>query len=242
MLSRMALTDANGQASTKGVLVDQYGKAFRPDAEPEAMGLPIQLTYSSLIQGATKSFIALGFDEAMAHNRYNALSMRRDCRLMAWLREYKLEIVSRKWMLEIDDETDPVQVAVRDGMTKIIRAIPRFKQILLWLLEARWYGRYGVQLLWKEVMMDLPAVPMPQLFPLGNDRESMLKKHLAAGGELQQGKDGKTMEAKPLTAPRKVPMPMLPRPVNGDKINFLYNGTPLVRVYAGFEGSLRKRS
>lgn len=235
------LLDASGQPSTEGRIVDMHGNVMRPDADPQAMDLPYHLTFSSLFQGASKSFIALGFDEAMRHNRQNALAMRRDCRIMGWLRERKEGTVSRKWHLEVDDETDPVQIAVRDGMTKIVRAIPRLKRIFRWLSEDKWYGRYGVQLLWREVMMDLPAVPTPGLFPLGgNDRHSMLQRHLAGGGELQRGKDGDTAEPKPQTAPRKVTMPVMARPVNGDKINFTWDGVPMIGIYSGAEGLIRE--
>lgn len=236
----MPLLDANGQPSNDGRLVDMHGNLLTPD-KPGQLDLPYQLTYASIIQGASQSFIALGFDEAMRHNKQNALAMRRDCRLMALLRERKEGTVSRKWQLEIDDETDPVQVAVRDGMTQIIRSIPRLKRIFRWLLEAIWYGRYGVQLKWGEIEMQLPAVTQPGLFPIGGaDRESILQKHLSGGGQLQKGGDGETAEPKPQTESRKVTMPMAARPVNGDKLNALWDGTWLVAVYAGWEGNLRK--
>lgn len=235
----MALLDASGRPSNQGVLVDAHGNPFKPDQSAQ-MDLPHQLTFSSIIQGASKSFIALGFDEAMRHNRQNALAMRRDCRIMGWLRERKEGTVSRKWNLEIPDETDPVQVAVRDGMTQIIKDIPRLKRIFRWALEAIWYGRYGVQLKWGEKEMDLPAIQMPGLFPLGNDRQSLLQKHLAGGGELRAGKDGKTAEPKPQTERRKVTTILDSRPVNGDKLNFCWDGTPLIGVYAGYEGKLER--
>jgi hypothetical protein len=241
MLLRMAqLLDASGQPSTNGRLVDAYGNVLLPDQPGHAdFALPHQFTFSSIIQGASKSWIALGFDEAMRHNRENALAMRRDCRIMGWLRERKEGTVSRKWHLEIDDETDPVQVAVRDGMDRIIRSIPRLKRIFRWCLEAIWYGRYGVQLRWHELDMDLPTVPAPQLFPMGNDKQTALQKHLAAGGELRQGPDGESVEAKPMTARRKVTTVAASRPVNGDKINFGWDGTPMIGIYAAYEGKLR---
>lgn len=231
------LTDANGNPSDEGTIVDAHGKSYQPDKGDE-LALPYQFTFSSIIQGASKSFLALQFDEAIIHNRYNALTMRRDCRLMGWLRERKEGTCSRKWHLECDCEDDPVQVAVRDGMTKIIQSIPRLKRIFRWLLEALWYGRYGVQLVWHEVEMNLPAVPVAGLFPLGNDREAMLQKHLSGGGELKQAGDKETAVMKPQSEMRKVTTVKLARPVNGDKINFLWDGTPLIGVYGAYQ-SLR---
>lgn len=213
------LLDASGRPSTEGRLVDAYGNVLTPD-KPGHMDLPYQFTFASIIQGASQSFLALGFDEAMRHNRVNALAMRRDCRVMGWLRERKEGTASRKWHLETDDEEDPEQAAVRDGMTKIIRAIPRLRRIFRWALEAIWYGRYGVQLKWGEVEMDLPAVPSSA----GSDREALLKKHL--GGQLK-------------TEKRKVTTVLAARPVNGDKINFLWDGTPLIGIYAAWEGRLK---
>ena len=118
------LTDATGRSSDEGIIIDAHGNSHQPDKTGET-AIPYQFTFASIIQGASKSFIALGYDEAVIHNRFNALAMRRDCRLMALLRERKEGTCSRKWSLQIDDEDDPVQVAVRDGMTKIIQSIPR---------------------------------------------------------------------------------------------------------------------
>lgn len=240
MLLRMAqLLDVSGRPSTEGRLVDMHGNLLTPD-KPGSMDLPYQVTFASIIQGASRSFMALGYDEAMRHNRQNALAMRRDCRLTGLLRERKEGTVSREWHLEIDDENDPEQVAVRDGMTKIIAGIPRLKRIFRWLLEAVWYGRYGVQLLWQELVMDLPALPQPSLFPIGNDRPAQLQRHLAAGGALKLAADGTTAEPRPMTAPRKVTTVRAARPVNGDKLNALWDGTWLVGVYAGWEGKLAR--
>jgi hypothetical protein len=218
-------------------LVDQFGNLLASNPPNQPMDLPFQDTFSAIIQGISPSFIRELWDEALRHSRENSLAMRRDCSIMGWLREWKEGILSRKWHLEIDDENNPVQIAVRDGMTKIIRAIPHLKRIFRWLLEARWYGRYGVQLLWKEVYMELPAVPTPGLFPFGNDREQILQRHLSGGGQLQKGPDGNTAEPKAQSERRKVTTVVKSAPVNGDKLNFLFSGTPLVAIYAGFEGN-----
>lgn len=231
MLNGMALFDANGQRSTKGVLVDQYGNELRPDESSADLALPYHATFGSIIQGASRSFIALGFDEAMKHSRENALAMRRDCRVLGWLAERKESVVSLKYHLEVPDETDSVQKAVKDGMTQIFRSIPRFKRMLRNLLESLWYGRYGVELAWQWDFLDLPAVPDQSLFPLGNDREAMLKKHLNQGGATTEDGDGKPTPSKK-TERRKVLIPFKHRPINGDKINFGWDGTPMIGIYA----------
>ena len=237
MLLGMAFSnDMTGPQPPAGGIVDQYGNLINSGHNPP-MDLPYEDTFAAIIQGASNSFMRGLWDEALRHSRENALAMKRDCSIQGWMRERKEGTVSRKWQLTCPDETDPVQVAVRDGMKKVFEAIPHFKRILRWALESTWYGRYGVQFLWKEVEMDLPKVPVQGLFPLGNDRQSLLQKHLSGGGQLQTGKDGKTAEPKPQTERRKIIMPVQSRPVNGDKINFLFTGEPLVAIYAGFEGN-----
>lgn len=231
--------DYHGQPSTQGRLVDSQGNLLSSDS-PQ-MDLPYEQTFSAIIQGMSKSFLAGNFDEALRTNRQNALAMRRDCWLMALLSERIEGTVSRKWTLEVPDPTDPVQVAVRDGMTQIISQIPHFKRILRYLLESIWYGRSAAQLLWHEVEMDLPAVPQAGLFPMGNDREQILQRHLSGGGQLQKGADEETAEPKPQTERRKVTTVRMARPVNGDKINFTWSGTPLIAINASFDSDIRRQ-
>src|SRR5262249_1679119 len=50
--------------------------------------------------------------------------------------------------LECPNEQDPTQAAVRDAVTQSLRSIPEFTRLLDALVEAIWFGRYGVQLIW----------------------------------------------------------------------------------------------
>lgn len=111
--------------------------------------LPHVLTFSGLIGSAWRTYWHGQYDEALQHSRQDALVMRNDCFLMSLLQERKLAAASRPWCLEIDSEKDPHQVRCRDLVTAALRSTPRWRRLLMSLLEAIWYGRAGVQLLWE---------------------------------------------------------------------------------------------
>lgn len=62
------------------------------------------------------------------------------------LRARQIPTAQLSWHLETPDDSDPQQAAAVEGLTEIINEIPRFQQLKMHLLEALWYGRYGVQL------------------------------------------------------------------------------------------------
>lgn len=138
------------------VLYDHTGRPINTDrAGPDRDGfaLPHVFTFSSIVKGGYDTYLHGRFDEAIRHAREEALEMRRDCFLMGLLQERKLAVASLRWHLAIDDEYDREQVAVKEHLTKVIRATPRLYRVIWSLLEAIWYGRYGVQIkwAWKEI-------------------------------------------------------------------------------------------
>lgn len=89
------------------------------------------------------------FDEAMYESPYNARAMRRDPVLMSALRDRMIPCAMLRGHLEPDDETDKDQVECCAFLTKIMRQIKNFQQFKMHLLEATWYGRYGLQVLYE---------------------------------------------------------------------------------------------
>lgn len=165
----------------------------RADYGPEAV--PHVLTFSTILGAAWKNYWINRHDEAMRFGREEALAMERDCYLMGLLNERKLGTASLKWNLEVDNERDPRQKMVKDGITKILKATPRFSEIRWNLLDAIWRGRQGHQLVYRWRDMPLPDMqgnPAPM-------RALWVERHV---------------------------------PVNGDKIEFLWDGTPYVLVNA----------
>lgn len=144
----------NGYPDRPPQLVDHTGRPFRddninPPLSRPGEAIPHVLSFAAIMGGAWRTYWHGQFDEAMRHSADDALVMKRDCFLMGLLQERKLAVASTKWHLEVDDEKDPTQKAVKDEMTKIVRRIPHFKKLRMTLLEGLWYGRYGSQCTWK---------------------------------------------------------------------------------------------
>lgn len=151
----MAITN-HQYPNGRPVLLDQHGRPIesggraRPDGSPVPGGIaiPHAFTFVARHGGAWNTYWHDRFDEALRHAREDAEVMRRDGYLMALLQERQLAVSGLPWHLEVPDRRDPYQRRVRDGLAQIIRGIPQFRRIVKWLLEAIWYGRYGVQVEW----------------------------------------------------------------------------------------------
>lgn len=184
--------------------------------------IPQVMTEASVISSAWKTYLHR-WDEAMQKSREDALAMRRDSFLMSLLQERILAFSSRKWHLEPDNDKDPVEKAVADGVTKIINSISHLEQLRYYLGERLWYGRYGAQLRlgWKE--MDLPA-----------PRVSV------GGGAAGFKSGGKTERRRALCVIPGYPDFDDPGhlPINGDKIGHAWDHSAYLMVNAAWEDQL----
>jgi len=244
------LSGPNGRPidPAKVFVEDGHGNTSQPLAQKDQkdFALPTYLTVASIISGAQKTYLANQFDEALKHSYVNARSMIRDCRILGWLEERIESVVNLKWHLEILNEKDMIQVAVRDGLTTAFRQIPHFKRILRGMQKwALWGGRGCSHVCWDWCDIDLPKVPQKNLFEemagggqqppgmmYGDDfggAEPDKPEGLdggeggdggGMGGEQQDPNFGKKPEF-PLES-RPVLMPIKNRPVNGDKINYTW--------------------
>lgn len=189
-----------------------YGPDGRPIyANPEhddGFALPHVYTFASIISGAYNAYWHDRWDEALKHSRESALAMTRDASLQALVQERVLTTVNLKWHMEIEDERDLWQQAVRDGLQTMARGIPRLAQMKRYLLEGVWYGKYGSHLAWEFEERNLPDV---QAFAQ------------TAGAPATR---------RLTTRPRRALALKRHRPVNGDKIGHQHDGTPHVLVSA----------
>lgn len=132
------------------------GQPINPLAGPEAQyAVPHVIQFSALFSSAWKTYIHGQHDEALRRSREDAVAMRNDLQVMGLLQERKLATGSLKWHIEVDNEKDPRQKFLKDGLTQIIKAIPAFHRLRYYLLEALWYGRYGAQVTWQFKPMDI---------------------------------------------------------------------------------------
>lgn len=163
-----------------------------PKDNPKAAGrdqrvAPHVTTFAALLNQFSRSY-SYRSDEALKNNAANARYMRNDAFYRALLQERLLPTARRKWKIEVDNPDDPRQKEVQEGLTACVKGIPYFARMRYNLLDAEWYGRYGVQGTW--------------------ERNPDVRDE--AGNALY-------------TFCR-------PQPVNGDKIQFQWDGTPAVMV------------
>lgn len=145
----MPVLEANGNGTPQ--ILGANGQPIRHQQVQAALSssfaLPHVLTFSG-IYGSAQRVYRWSFDEALKNNPENAKGMRRDPHLLSLLRERQLATAQLSWHLEPDDEEDAFQKTVADDLTRIIKAIPRLQRMFMALLEAVWFGRYAVQVLW----------------------------------------------------------------------------------------------
>lgn len=94
------------------------------------------------------------FDEALRDNWQNALAMRRSAFVHELLRHRQLPVVSLPWRIVTDDPKNREQKRIAEVITKLVQAIPRFQALRLYLSEDKWYGKYGSQIAWGQVMVN----------------------------------------------------------------------------------------
>lgn len=163
------------------------------------------IMFSSVMGSGWRTYWHDRWDEAMRHGREQAIAMTRDAFLMGLMQERKLAASSLKWHIEVDDKRDPRQKAIADGMTTVVKATPRFRQLCYYLHEAVWYGRYGAALKWDWQRKKVPGL---------------------AGG-LQPGSAAPSEWRRCMTLTGH-------KPINGDKIGHHWDGTPYLLVHSTY--------
>jgi hypothetical protein len=82
------------------------------------------------------------FDEALKRSRTDALSMRRDGHILSLLQARYLPVLGADWHVKAEEDQFKEQASTYQ---KLIEKTPRLLQLRKCLLEAVWFGRYGVQ-------------------------------------------------------------------------------------------------
>lgn len=143
---------------------DRTGDVVWQDAHGyEHMPLPHVLTFSSIIGAAWRSYYHGQHDDAIRNDPEFANAMRRDPLLMAMLQERKAATVNRKWHISVSDSNNPQHKAVADGIKLVLDQIPRKRIMFDALLEAIWFGRYGVQLGYEDKVLSMPSIVKSRL-------------------------------------------------------------------------------
>lgn len=111
---------------------------------PDGLLIPPARDFSMVVNAASRVY-SYRWDEAMRDNFINARAMRRDAFIRGLLEERILPTINRRWQLEVDNDKDPAQRAVRDALTRVVEAIPDFDTFKRALLDGVWFGRAGAQ-------------------------------------------------------------------------------------------------
>lgn len=108
------------------------------------------------------------FDEARKRSYQDTLSMRRDGFIISRLQARYLPVLGADWQITgCDDE----EVCKR--YTELVRCTPRFLQMRKCLLDAVWYGRYGVQMRFGQVeCLGKPMIGCTGWLPVNGDKIS----------------------------------------------------------------------
>lgn len=86
------------------------------------------------------------FDEALRHSRQNAVAYRRDPVVYEALRARQMPTAGCEWHLEPRNDFDPLEVEHAKRCRDAVEDTPNLQQLLMYLLEAVWFGRYGASL------------------------------------------------------------------------------------------------
>jgi hypothetical protein len=204
------------------------------------MALPHVYTFASLFNLATRSY-SWRWDEAYKNSRQDALAMRRDCFLMGLLRERQLPVEQANWHIDPEDPTDMEQASVCEQLTKLVKKIPRLQQFKRAALEAEWYGRAAVQMQWGQTLVS-------KVQPQQQQQNAPATPNVAgSAGRLQNASRTPTehLPNSERTLTEQAPAQPIPgitvvrhEPVNGDKVQYSWEGTPRILVYAGKRSEL----
>lgn len=132
-------------------LEDMPAKVFRLDAPQMANGAPpnwgaevVPHIYTVAGQAGLAGCAYLAADEALRHNVENAERMLADSAITECLEARRRAVALLNWHIEPEDAKDANQKTIAAELTKICSRIPWFMQMRDSLLQAVWYGRYGV--------------------------------------------------------------------------------------------------
>ncbi len=131
--------------------------------------VPHVMTFQGIL--ASISRVYRNSDEAIKDSFANARYMLNDLTILECIEQRMRSTALLGWHLEVDNEKDPHQKALKKALTDILKRIPRFMQYREALLRAIWYGRYAVQHRYEWGQVDgSPRVLVKQWLPVHGDK------------------------------------------------------------------------
>ncbi len=136
------------------------------------ISVPHYTSFNAIYNTFGKNYRWFNGDEALQASIHNSKAMRRDPVIFSALRARQKPTALLNWHIEPRDPADPLQVQAAKTHEQIILESPNFQQVKMWLLEALWFGRYGVQIAY-EWTYDYEGRQMMrprQYFPVNGDK------------------------------------------------------------------------
>lgn len=147
-----AILGSDGRPARQMGMGSEYGQ----------FAVPPVITFGNLVGRTWHSYWLGRQDQAMRAGREEAKAMENDAYLMALLNERKHGTAALKWRIDVDNERDPYQKAVKIGLTKVVKATPNFFDLNWCLLDGIWYGRQAQQVVYEYRTMPLPMPGQPE--------------------------------------------------------------------------------
>lgn len=119
-------------------------------AEPPGLGtfvVPHFQSFASVWNTVSRTY-RWTFDEALVHSVQNAKAYRRDPVVWEALRARQMPLAGSEWSIKPRSETDKADVEHSKRVQGAIEETPNLQQLLMYLQEAIWYGRYGASLIY----------------------------------------------------------------------------------------------
>lgn len=115
------------------------------------MLLPHVMTFTGMTAALSKTYRPS--DEAIQHSWDNARFMRNDPAVMECIEARQRACALLNWHIEPENQKDTAQKEIADAIKDLLLKIPFFTQYRENMLHAIWYGRYGIQNVWRKKMI-----------------------------------------------------------------------------------------
>src|ERR1700722_3317725 len=179
---------------------DRLERGFR-----DGFALPNPLQYVAISRAGDNAYWHDRWDESRRHSRENSLAIARDPFVASLLQERASGVSTRSWHIEVNNEKEPRQKALKEGLTRIFKSTPYLTKHTHGLLEEGIFiGRAASQRIYEWQMIDMPAV------------------------NHQPQTAGAPAAITVREVPRRCMVVKEHEPVNGDSIGHELNGTPYV--------------
>jgi phage gp29-like protein len=131
--------------------------------------LPHVTTFQGIISSVSRVYRPS--DEAIKDSLENARFMRNDCSISECVEQRQRSVSLLDWSIEPADEADARGKWLADELTNILRETPKFHKFRENLLNALWFGKYGINMRYRwKFLKGRPYVAIEHWRPVHGDK------------------------------------------------------------------------